>query len=56
MFRKKGTAESRQLLEGVNLTTLVHGEKSVRDYNSTFINCDRIISVLSHLGVRLPYA
>lgn len=29
MFRKKDTGESRQLLEGVNLTTLVHGEKTL---------------------------
>ena len=29
MFRKKNTAESRQLLEGVELTTLVHGEKTL---------------------------
>ena len=29
MFRKKDTAESRQLLEGVDLTTLVHGEKTL---------------------------
>ena len=29
MFRKKDTGESRQLLEGVDLTTLVHGEKTL---------------------------
>ena len=29
MFRKKDTAEPRQLLEGVELTTLVHGEKTL---------------------------
>ena len=29
MFRKKGTAESRQLVEGVELSTLVHGEKTL---------------------------
>lgn len=29
MFRKQGTGESRQLLEGVDLTTLVHGEKTL---------------------------
>ena len=29
MFRKKGTGESRQLLEGINLTTLVHGDKTL---------------------------
>ena len=29
MFRKKVTGESRQLLEGVDLTTLVHGEKTL---------------------------
>ena len=29
MFRKKDTGESRQLLEGVVLTTLVHGEKTL---------------------------
>jgi len=29
MFRKKDSAESRQLLEGVNLTTLVHGDKTL---------------------------
>jgi quercetin dioxygenase-like cupin family protein len=29
MFRKKDTGESRQLLEGVELTTLVHGEKTL---------------------------
>ena len=29
MFRKKDTAEPRQLLEGVDLTTLVHGEKTL---------------------------
>ena len=29
MFRKKDTAESRQLIEGVELTTLVHGEKTL---------------------------
>jgi quercetin dioxygenase-like cupin family protein len=29
MFRKKGTALPRQLLEGIELTTLVHGEKTL---------------------------
>jgi quercetin dioxygenase-like cupin family protein len=29
MFRKKGTAETRQLAEGVEMTTLVHGEKTL---------------------------
>ena len=29
MFRKKNTAESRQLVEGVELSTLVHGEKTL---------------------------
>ena len=29
MFRKRDTGESRQLLEGVDLTTLVHGEKTL---------------------------
>ena len=29
MFRKKDTAESRQLLEGIDLTTLVHGQKTL---------------------------
>ena len=29
MFRKKGTADKRQLLEGVHLSTLVHGEKTL---------------------------
>jgi len=29
MFRKKDTGDSRQLLEGVDLTTLVHGEKTL---------------------------
>ncbi|CAB1061526.1 hypothetical protein D1BOALGB6SA_6301 [Olavius sp. associated proteobacterium Delta 1] len=29
MFRKKDTAESRQLMEGIELTTLVHGEKTL---------------------------
>ena len=29
MFCKKDSAESRQLLEGVNLTTLVHGDKTL---------------------------
>ncbi|UCD78302.1 MAG: cupin domain-containing protein [Desulfobacterales bacterium] len=29
MFRKKDTGKSRQLLEGVDLTTLVHGEKTL---------------------------
>jgi quercetin dioxygenase-like cupin family protein len=29
MFRKKDTGESRQLLEGIDLTTLVHGEKTL---------------------------
>ncbi|MBW2429225.1 MAG: cupin domain-containing protein [Deltaproteobacteria bacterium] len=29
MFRKKDTAEPRQLMEGVELTTLVHGEKTL---------------------------
>jgi quercetin dioxygenase-like cupin family protein len=29
MFRKKDTAGSRQLLKGVDLTTLVHGEKTL---------------------------
>jgi len=29
MFRKKDTGESRQLLAGVDLTTLVHGEKTL---------------------------
>jgi len=29
MFRKKDTAESKQLLEGIELTTLVHGEKTL---------------------------
>ncbi len=29
MFRKKGTGESRHLLDGINLTTLVHGDKTL---------------------------
>ena len=29
MFRKKGTADKRQLLEGVHLSTLVHGAKTL---------------------------
>jgi quercetin dioxygenase-like cupin family protein len=29
MFRKKDTGKSRQLLEGIDLTTLVHGEKTL---------------------------
>ena len=29
MFRKKGTGKSRELLEGIELTTLVHGEKTL---------------------------
>ena len=29
MFRKKGTATKRELLEGVILETLVHGEKTL---------------------------
>ncbi|MBW2409073.1 MAG: cupin domain-containing protein, partial [Deltaproteobacteria bacterium] len=29
MFRKKDTAQSRQLVEGVELSTLVHGEKTL---------------------------
>ena len=29
MFRKRNTGESKQLAEGVELTTLVHGEKTL---------------------------
>ena len=29
MFRKKDTAESRQLIQGVELSTLVYGEKTL---------------------------
>jgi len=29
MFRKNNTGESRQLMEGIHLTTLVHGEKTL---------------------------
>ena len=29
MFRKKDTGESKQLMEGIELTTLVHGEKTL---------------------------
>ena len=29
MFRKKDSGESRQLMEGISLTTLVHGEKTL---------------------------
>ncbi len=29
MFRKKNTGESKQLMEGIELTTLVHGEKTL---------------------------
>jgi quercetin dioxygenase-like cupin family protein len=29
MFCKKGTADKRQLVEGVHLSTLVHGEKTL---------------------------
>jgi quercetin dioxygenase-like cupin family protein len=29
MFRKKDTGVSRQLLEGIDLTTLVHGDKTL---------------------------
>lgn len=29
MFRKKDSGESRQLVEGVELTTLVHGDKTL---------------------------
>ena len=29
MFRKKGTADKKELIEGVQLSTLVHGEKTL---------------------------
>ncbi len=29
MFRKKGTAEKKEMVEGVHLSTLVHGEKTL---------------------------
>jgi len=29
MFRKKGTGKSRELLKGIELMTLVHGEKTL---------------------------
>jgi len=29
MFRRKDTGESRQLIEGIELTTLVHGDKTL---------------------------
>ena len=29
MIRKKGTADKKQLIEGVQLSTLVHGEKTL---------------------------
>lgn len=29
MFRKKDTGESRQLLDGIHLSTLVHGDKTL---------------------------
>lgn len=29
MFRKKNTGEPRQLLDGINLTTLVYGDKTL---------------------------
>jgi quercetin dioxygenase-like cupin family protein len=29
MFRKKDTADSRQIVEGIELSTLVHGEKTL---------------------------
>jgi len=29
MFRKKGTADKRQVMEGAYLSTLVHGEKTL---------------------------
>ena len=29
MFRKKGSADKKELLEGVHLSTLVHGEKTL---------------------------
>ena len=29
MFRKKGPAEKKELIEGVQLSTLVHGEKTL---------------------------
>ena len=29
MFRKKGTADKKQLVEGVQLSTLAHGEKTL---------------------------
>jgi len=29
MFRKRDTGDSRQLLEGIDLTTLVHGDKTL---------------------------
>ena len=29
MFRKKNAGESKQLMEGIELTTLVHGEKTL---------------------------
>jgi quercetin dioxygenase-like cupin family protein len=29
MFRKKGTADKKEMVEGVHLSTLVHGEKTL---------------------------
>ena len=46
MFRKKNTGDSRELLEGVELTTLVHGEKTLMGQFKIDKGC--IVPVHSH--------
>jgi len=46
MFRKKNTGGSRELLEGVELTTLVHGEKTLMGQFKIDKGC--IVPVHSH--------
>lgn len=53
MFRKKNTGESRQLLEGVDLTTLAHGEKTLM--GQFRITKGSIIPTHSHLHEQTGY-
>jgi len=39
MFRKKGTADKKELIEGVHLSTLVHGEKTLMGHFNVAKGC-----------------
>ena len=52
MLRKKGTADKKEMIEGVHLSTLVHGEKTliiIAHRLATIKNADRMMAMIENV-------